>query len=256
MNEITIESAKAETPAEFVSSKYNHFKTHEIAEIFQAKGWRLEIQTEARIRKNVAQREGKQRHMLTFSHPDFKTEEGRLQIVVRNAHDRTGSLEMYFGFHRVFCGNQLYKRFGDNIIRIRHTRPLSEVASAVETIIDRVDKFHRSIQLLQKATLTEDQVSRITKKAIELRYQYSKNVPDISVREVQIVRRQADAGQTAWLAMQRAQESLVRGGIAYTNGKGRRYKTREMKSINSLPEFNSRLWEIVEGEVASGVLVG
>lgn len=256
-NEEPIHDAKdADSPAEFVSPKYQFFSTKEIVELLESQGWKQVLYTQANIRTNIEQRAGKQRHMLIFEREDAdmsKPRKERMQICIRNSHDRTGSFEAFCGVMNAVCGNQLYKRnLGQGeLIRILHNARTTkeQLKDAIAGMITQADGLQKRIDRMKKVELSECQQLELAKKALELRYGKAAAAKFIDPASLLPARHSEQANPTLWNVFNRIQEATVRGGVKYTIKEGKKTKnrtTREMKSINTLPNYNSELWDKAE----------
>lgn len=247
---------EADSPASYVSSKYQFFSTKEIEAALEAAGWKRKVYTQANIRKNKELREGKQKHMLIFekvSDGVTRAKGEKLQIVIRNAHDRTGSLEVFCGVMNIVCSNQLYKRnLGKGeLLRILHNARTTkeQLKEAIAGMITQADGLQKRIDRMKKVELSEYQQLELAKKALELRYGNSAAAKFIDPTSLLPARHSEQSSPTLWNIFNRIQEATVRGGVKYTIKDSKKTKnrtTREMKSINTLPNYNSELWDKAE----------
>ena len=107
---------------EKLSDKYKVLQTSKIVEVAESKGWNVQTMSEASVRKENKQ--GYQRHLIILTKDSYITNEGKMQLAVRNSHDGTTSVQMFAGYMRVACSNQLFaKSFGNTGLeaRIKHT---------------------------------------------------------------------------------------------------------------------------------------
>ncbi|EMM77487.1 PF06067 domain protein [Leptospira santarosai str. 2000030832] len=92
-----------------VSETYLQIKTSDVLSLFLDIGWEVQTATEINVRNK--DRKEFQKHMLILKHPNMIfQEEGKLNVVIRNSHDRSNSLEIFYGFLRFACSNQLLVR--------------------------------------------------------------------------------------------------------------------------------------------------
>ena len=244
---VTIQSALANKAYSEVSEKYQYLSTISIVKALEQSGWKLKKQDEARLRGKANKRQGYQKHILIFENENFVNAEGKIQLVIKNAHDRSGSLEIFLGFMRIVCANQLFaKNMGDGMhFRIRHSaKGLEQLKNAISMISGNANRITDNINFLKAKELTNDQVKIFTNQAIELRF--GDNAKQLQLIDQTILhepKREEDRGQNAWVVFQRIQEQFTQGGLHYTDGKKMR-TVRKLKSINVLPDFNSKLWEL------------
>lgn len=247
-----IESIYTTAPAERVSKRYNLFRTSDIVDMAASYGWQPVIQTEARVNKKIYQ--GKQDHMVILEHEDMKTEEGNLQMVIRNNHKGTRSLQVFVGYMRQVCSNQLFaKNLGDGMdMRIYHTTSYEQVQEDFQVFVQKIPEFFGVISKMQTKILSKKQIDKLAKRAIEIRYGSSSSLhilKGIDVSSVTRVLREEDSGNSAWVVMNRIQESLVKGTFTYdtTNKKGNTIvrKGRPIKGLNKSIDFNTKLMQEV-----------
>lgn len=252
-----IESAKAKEKANHLSKKYQFFSTEEIIEELKLHDWTLVKQGEVKIRKtgkNYQSRIGKQRHILIFENPEFQIEnEGKINLCVRNSHDGGGCLEVFFGFMRIVCANQIFsKSLGDGTsIKLRHSQNYKEeFKNLISTIIPLIEKYKEQLISLKTKVLTDEQILHFANEAIKSRFGNMSTVQScLDVNKILISKRLEDNGKSAWVVFNRVQEYLVQGGLTYetTNKKGKTVErtTRKLKSINSLIAFNDYLYQLI-----------
>lgn len=250
-----IESAKAESPASHLTKKYSFFSTKEIISELAKSGWSLAKQGEVKIRKtskNYNSRIGKQKHLLIFENPNFIIEnEGKINICIRNAHDGGGCLEIFYGFMRIVCSNQIFsKSLGDGkLIKLRHSQNhMIEFQETIKNVSLMVDRYKRQIMSLKSKTLNVSEIHSLAEQAILARFgEISKVAQELDVRSLFNTKRIEDEGNNAWVVFNRIQEHLIKGGVTYdsTNKKGLSIerKTRALKGINSQVEFNDTLYQ-------------
>jgi len=254
-----IESAKAREKASHLSKKYQFFSTEEIIEELKLHGWVLVKQGEVKIRKtgkNYQSRIGKQRHILIFENPEFQIDnEGKINLCVRNSHDGGGCLEVFFGFMRRVCSNQIFsKSLGDGTsIKLRHSQNYKEdFKNLISNIIPLIEKYKEQLESLSTKVLTDDQILHFANEAIKARFGNMSTVQsclDVNLLIHTKPKRLEDEGKSAWVIFNRVQEDLVQGGLTYetTNKKGKTVErtTRKLRGINSLIAFNDYLYQLI-----------
>jgi hypothetical protein len=249
---VTILSANSDRPAETTSTKYSFFDSKLLIHELFEKGWVVYLQTEAQVRN--PKRQGFQRHMIIFNNKEFNTPEGKLQIVIRNAHDTSCSVEIFSGFMRIACENQLFtKDLGTgSLIRIRHTGDdiQTRVMKGFQSMIEFLPTYGKLIYSLQERILSPLSQEDFAKQASLLRFGTDSEIPEkIRTEDVLQVRRKSDEGNSAWKVYNRVQENLVRGGLPYPiqrkSGLSAIAYTRRLRSLNTLPEFNDSLMDLL-----------
>lgn len=184
------------------------------------------------------------KHMLAFSpeyHPSRHTE-SRPELILYNSHDGTSSLKLFAGFYRFICSNGIVAGQGFEA-RLRHT---GSTVSGFEDLISRTagrlpDLMSRMDNMRTKNLSTGDALEFI-KTAAGFRWK-EELITDNTVSDIYNPRRASDSRNDLWTVFNRAQESLVRGGVR-VGPKDR--KARALGSINSVLEVNTQLWALTE----------
>jgi hypothetical protein len=249
---VTILSANSDRAAESNSSKYSFFDSRILIQELLEKGWVVHLQTEALVRN--PKKLGFQRHMIIFNNKEYKNSEGNLQIVVRNAHDTSCSVEIFSGFMRITCANQLFtKDLGTgSLIRVRHvgTDVQERVMKGFQSMINFLPTYDKIIRNLQHHVFTHTAMNEFAMRAALLRFGEDSEIADkIRTEDVLQVRRKSDEGNSAWKVYNRVQENLVQGGLPYPiqrkSGLSAIAYTRRLRSLNTLPEFNDSLMDLL-----------
>lgn len=247
-SEIKISSALAEHPSSITSSKYQFFNTKILIDALLEKKWEVYSQAEAFTRNPL--RKGFQRHMIIFKNKEYSNPEGDLQVVVRNAHDNTASVEIFTGFMRILCSNQLFARSlgTGSLLKIKHndSNIQKKVLDGFYKMVEFLPVYDKIIHLLIKKKLSSAQMEEFTRRAIQYRFEEDpEKLERIPVESVWKPRRTFDNSNTAWIVLNRVQENLVRGGVSYSrinkNGKLEIATTRPLRSITRVPELNDFL---------------
>lgn len=247
-----IETVKQIEPQKTVSRKYNFFRTKEILDLALSAGWQIDVQTEAKLRKNIQLRQGKQKHMVILSHPDYITDEGRVNLVIRNSHDGKNALHIFAGFMRIHCANQLFvKNLGEGLsLAISHFSTFEEVQEQfLDFVNNQIPQVEGLVAKMQKKELTQKQIRKLAKKALEIRYGNtpSLHMLDIDPKLLTTIHRPEDEGNSLWKVLNRIQENLVRGGIHYKieNSKGQlvQRRLRKITGMSKRVEVNTALFD-------------
>jgi hypothetical protein len=255
---LNLETIKYRAPSVFAqeawggtSDKFLFIPTSNVVEEMFAKGFLCTFAGQAKTRI-----EGKgefTRHMLRFRHPDYMSAvnvgDSVAEIILRNAHDGTGSYETALGIFRKICSNGMHVCSGNvDMVRVRHSgkQVIQEVIDASFRVLDQAPKVAAQIGDWQGKELTQPQALAYATAALELR--------DVTIKpepaRLLDGRRSADGGNNLWHTFNRVQENMVRGGIGtlHTNAQGRRSwrHTRAVKSVNEDTKLNRALWRLTE----------
>lgn len=229
--------------ADHLTDRYKFISTMDVVEKATAYGWNVVSSKEARTTKY----QGFQKHIVIMENPEFKSEEGNIQLVIRNGHHGYQSLQVFLGFMRIRCSNQLFARnIGEgSYLTIRHSQKgLDALDGFLTGFKTTVNDFAFGIRKLQEKILTPEQVRVFAREALKLRWEESE-IDDALVTQSLATRRSGDEGESAWLVMNRVQEAMIRGGVFVVNPEKKKVrKARQIKGIDSLLTINTKLMEM------------
>lgn len=232
------------------SERYLQIKTSDVLSHFFDKGWEVQSVAEKNVRKE--DRRGFQKHLVILKHTDYRIEdEGNLNVVIRNSHDQTNALEIFYGFMRVACANQLMVkdigRVGDHSV-FRHYKTNQEaIQNKIEEVINGFGGLIDEIRFLKAKELNSEQVNSFVTKAVDLRFGQDFVLDRESIkRSVLRVRRLEDNGFDAWRVLNRVQETFVKGIGRYMVPAIGLKKIKSLSSIDRLVSFNDDLWHLAK----------
>jgi len=194
---------------------------------------------------------GFQKHLSIFERDTDNDEDGRFNLLLLNSHNGTSSLRLEAGYFRVLCENQLGS--GDIGIRVAHRgQALDRFADAIPLVLQQMQKFRETKQLLRDKTLNDDARWELARFALELRgvgvtglddYQLTRNIQNMLTS-----RRYEDRGLNAWKMFNVVQENVVKGGIRLYQNTGTieqpkdvLRKARALTSAERLLDVNNQL---------------
>ena len=255
---LSTESLRSVVPAAFatkpdprVSESYRFVPTHDIVTKLSEYGYRP-VSAINPVRKSngrtgplVPSLVGA--HMITFEpETPVSNKEGRLQVVLINAHNRTKRFRLAAGFLRFVCSNGLIAGSGDLQIRATHTvSHTAHLDDDIEATLTHAARLTTLVSTMQKTTLTARAATIFAKEAMALRFGDEK-LWRISPKQVLEARREEDQGDDLWHIFNRIQENLVKGGIRNDNTPMATFPlVRPRQTFN----FNSKLWELAESKV-------
>ena len=90
-----------------LSKHYSFVPTSNVINDLRSMGWECVDAKQVKARKKSTR--GYQKHMLTFEHPDYKTEgaEEYPQLLLTNSHDGGNAFQLSAGIFRLVCSNGL-----------------------------------------------------------------------------------------------------------------------------------------------------
>lgn len=251
----TCPSFYAESPHHKVSEKYQMINTREVAVALWREGWMPTLAAETRVRDES--RRGVTKHLVRFSHPDMFLDgrKERVELVVRNAHDRASTLEFLLGIFRLVCSNGMVV-MTDQLggARVRHigSSVRDQVRAALEDVTGAATRVVPQIDRCKVITLTPDEQGIYAQTALEAAYE-DRQAP-IQAHRLLEARRYADQGNDLWSVYNRVQENILKGGQPgqvlredrYGRRRYARRTTREVRSIDRNIKINQHLWALTE----------
>ena len=240
-----------------LSKHYSFVPTSNVINDLRSMGWECVDAKQVKARKKSTR--GYQKHMLTFEHPDYKTEgaEEYPQLLLTNSHDGGNAFTLSAGIFRLVCSNGLVIKTEDyGSARLVHKGYSFEaVQELVNTFVETIDETLTRITAMKEVELDKAQQIEFAKQAALLRFtakSYNEdNIGDIvDLDDLLNVERKEDAGNGLWEVFNRVQESLVNGKYSYTmNGKvnaadSKTRKARPIKNFKQSIDVNKKLSEL------------
>ena len=246
MNSLELpESALATAKHVSRSDAYVFISTKDVVSFAEARGWRVVKSDQARIKKN--NRLGFQKHIVIMEKDGAIGRDGKIQLCIRNSHDGSSGLQLFLGYMRIVCNNQLFaKNLGQGMdISIRHSKSgLRRLNEFLDGFDVAVSLFAEKIDKMVEKILTPDQVRVFTEKALGERFK-ADVINDVVIENATISTRPEDDQNNLWNVMNRVQERLVSGNISIVNPVTKKMKkVRKLSSIDTLVALNSNLIEL------------
>lgn len=268
---LSLDEIAARAPAVFAddkhdsrSARYEFTDTREVLQGLISEGFRP-----MEVRQGGSRIVGKAaftKHAIRLSAPEgmnqIETRPGdrsTAQVVLINSHDGTSAYRLRAGLYRFLCLNGMV--VGDDFedCRVGHVRGAREkVIDAAFRVVQDFPRAIDSVRAMNGLDLTGPEQRAFAAAALQLRWepeaddQGQRSAP-IEPAELIAPRRAADAGDSLWLTMNRAQEGLIRGGQRYvtTTGEGRdrRVTRRTVGAVNSIDQdskINRALWTLAD----------
>ena len=250
---LTNDELKAQAPALFteephydVSDKYHFIPTIDVIEEIRANNWYPVSVSEASVRDD--DKEGYQQHLVRFRHFDdlLHEPENAVELLLFNSHDRSKSFSISAGIYRFVCANGLV--IADSVFETHKIKHLgdrdNDVANAVANITAIKPKLMQKVQQLESIKLSELEKESFAKSSIPLRFDKHLQVEH---SDLLIPHREEDTTNDLYTVMNVIQENLLRGNISGVNREtGRRFTSKEIKSISKDVGVNQGLWDIAE----------
>ena len=159
-------SAGATAPFSEVSNKYSFLPTIRIVDMLREKGWFPTRAEQVRVRKK--EREGVQKHLIRFQHPDLQLGEEAIEAVLVNSHDRSCAYNLFTGVFRLICSNGMITGDTFERISVRHINfnPKEIVYASLE-LIDNAPIIAGSINEMKAIDLEPNEKVKVYDKRVE-----------------------------------------------------------------------------------------
>ncbi len=231
------------------SNRYTYIPTIEVLRGLRKEGFEPFMVAQGRSRI-----EGKTeftKHMIRMRHTgQVSTKPEANEIILINSHDGASSYQMMAGAFRFVCCNGLVIGDVSNDIRIPHKgRAQDDVIDGAFRVLEDFETVDESIEGMKAVTLEQDEQRAFATAALALRYgERSEIQPPAPITAEQLIEacRPEDLGDSLWLAMNRLQENVTRGGQPGRSTQGRRIRTRAVASIDRGVSLNRALWVLAE----------
>ena len=239
-------SASAAAPFYEVSNKYSLLPTIQIVDMLREKGWFPTRAEQVKVRKK--ERDGVQKHLIRFQHPDLQLGEEAIEAVLVNSHDRSCAYNLFAGVFRLICSNGMITGDTFERISVRHINfnPKEIVYASLE-LIDNAPIIAGSINEMKAIDLEPNEKGIFAKAAHQLVYDEPEKAP-IAPNSLLAARRSDDEENDLWATFNKVQENILKGGIpGFSKKSGKRTVTRPIRSIGRNIRLNRALWTLAEG---------
>jgi hypothetical protein len=239
----------AATPWQGMSDRYRFVGTDGVLDIMADLGFHpvKAMQSRSRI-------DGKQaftRHMIRLRHADHLAPtvgEEVPEIVLENSHDGTAAYRLHAGIFRLVCSNGLVIASADfGTISVKHSGGKDferRIIDATHQIAEGTPEAFRTVADWKQIVLPRPQQLAFAEQAMELK-------PNAAIKPAFLLtaRRQEDAtspdfSRDLWRTFNVIEENMMQGGIAGRNERGRRIRTRPIRSVVADITINRGLWQI------------
>jgi len=225
-NCITPDSAPVttQTHIEGLSHRYSHIPTTQIVQTIREAGWEFTSGTARKGR--TPERIAHAAHVLRFSNPSLPLiNDNRIEAVLLNSHDGSTAFELGFGVYRMACANGLVVRTATvGSVRLVHSGlNLDNVFTAARSLVDRAPQVAETIERWSGTQLDHDLALQMSSRMARARWGERFVEADLLSP-----RRGEDTRSDLWTVFNRAQESVIRGGMDVTLTGNRRNEVGEI----------------------------
>lgn len=253
LNPLTNEQLKHLAPTLFTqqahyetSDKYHFIKTIDVVNEIILHNWYPVSVQEASVRD--LSKDGYQQHYVRFRHFEdlLNPQDNAVELLLFNSHDRTKSFSISAGIYRFICANGLV--LSDNVFesyKIKHLGDRNnDLTNAITNITAIKSKLMNKLKQLSNIKLSLVEKESFAKSSISLRFEEHL---EVNYQDLLIPLRAEDCKDDLYTTLNIIQENLIRGNISGVNKQtGRRFTSREIKSISKDIELNKGVWDIAE----------
>ncbi|WP_417332750.1 DUF932 domain-containing protein [Halarcobacter sp.] len=229
-----------------VSDKYHFIPTIDVIEEIKANNWYPVSVSQADVRDE--NKEGYQQHCVRFRHFEdlLNPGENAVELLLFNSHDRSKSFSISAGIYRFVCANGLV--VSDSVFesyKIKHLGDRdNDVANAVSKITAVKEKLLDKISTLSNIQLSQIEKQSFAKLSVPLRFEEHLQ---IDINDLLVPHRNEDYKDDLYTTLNIIQENLIRGNISgFNKDTGRRFTSKEIKSISTDTYVNKGVWDIAE----------
>ena len=253
INPLTQDELLAQAPALFtsephndVSDKYHFIPTIDVINEIKSHNWYPVSVQEASV-KDIS-KDGYQRHLVKFRHFEdlLNPTENAVELLLFNSHDRSTAFSISAGIYRFVCANGLV--IADSVFesfKIKHIGDRdNDILTAINNITTFKPKLQEKIDTFGSLILSRQEKESFARSAIPLRF--SKHL-QVDHNDLLVPHREEDRHDDLYTTLNIIQENMLRGNLSGHNKEtGRRFSSREIKSIGKDVDINQGLWNIAE----------
>lgn len=247
----TVPSIFAASPFHAMSERYKFVGTDGVLDIMEHLGFRPVQAMQSKARKE--EKQGYTRHFLRLRHIDHLTNptgDAVPEIVLENSHDGTAAYRLHAGIFRFICSNGLLiasANFGTISVKHSGGRDFeSRIIDATHQIAENTPKAFEQVEAWKGIILPRSAQVAMAEKAFEL-----KPLEGVRPAALLTARREedytdAEGNRNLWRTFNCLQENTIQGGVQGMNPRGRRTRTRSIRSVTATINLNRGLWQIAE----------
>lgn len=241
----------AASPFHAMSERYRFIGTDGVIDIMDGLGFRPVQAMQSKTRHE--EKRGFTRHFIRLRHIDHLSNPSGQEvpeIVLENSHDGTAAYRMHAGIFRFICSNGLLiasANFG--AISVKHSGGKDferRITEATHQIAEETPRAFETVERWKGIILPRPVQIEMAQRAFDLK-------PLVGVRPAALLtaRREedytdADGRRDLWRTFNVIEENVMQGGIQGVNPRGRRTRTRSIKSVTATINLNRQLWQIAE----------
>lgn len=231
-----------ETPHNRVSDKYSFIKTIDIITKLENMDLYPVRAFQSAVRSSDAN--GYQRHSIRLRKKEDLYVKGIVpEMLIINGHNGRVPISFFVGLFRMICSNGMVvmeQDFGSS--KFRHINLEQEhLEQLVESYANNVNNIMSVVNDYKNIILTKTEKDSFAYQAHLIAWPQGNNLEPIKLLQT---KREEDCKDDLFSVFNVVQENIIKGGLSY-DGKKRKVKTREIKSIQRDTEINLLLWKLL-----------
>ena len=250
----TAPSVFATHPHHEVSDRYGFMPTIKVVNALRNEGWMPVDATQKNVRD--ASKRNLTTHLLRFRRIDNDIQVGDsiVEILLKNAHDRSSAFVLHAGIFRMACANgiviadstfdKLSVRHGKNVV--------GDIIEGSCEVINEVPAICETVEGMQSTELSPEERAIFAKTAYNFAHgERDENIltsQENIINQVLRPKRRSDTGTDLWSTFNVIQENIIKGGVRTakvgSNGRVRRSTKRAVGNIDKNIKLNKAIFEM------------
>ena len=250
----TAPSVFATAPHHEVSDRYGFMPTIKVVNALRNEGWMPVDATQKNVRD--ASKRDLTTHLLRFRRIDNDIQVGDsvVEILLKNAHDRSSAFVLHAGIFRMACANGIVIADSTfNKLSVRHGKNVvNDIIEGSCEVINEVPAICETVESMQATELTGEERAIFANTAYN--FAHGERDEDILTSQENIInqvlrpKRREDTGHDLWSTFNVIQENIIKGGVRSAkigaNGRVRRSTKRAVGNIDKNIKLNKAIFEM------------
>ena len=250
----TAPSVFATHPHHEVSDRYGFMPTIKVVNALRNEGWMPVDATQKNVRD--ASKRNLTTHLLRFRRIDNDIQVGDsvVEILLKNAHDRSSAFVLHAGIFRMACANGIVIADSTfNKLSVRHGKNVvGDIIEGSCEVIDEVPAICETVESMQSTDLSPEERAIFAQTAYT--FAHGERDEDMLTSKENIInqvlrpKRRSDTGTDLWSTFNVIQENIIKGGVRSAkigaNGRVRRSTKRAVGNIDKNIKLNKAIFEM------------
>ena len=247
-------SVFATAPHHEVSDRYGFMPTIKVVNALRSEGWMPVDATQKNVRD--ASKRNLTTHLLRFRRIDNDIQVGDsvVEILLKNAHDRSSAFVLHAGIFRMACANGIVIADSTfNKLSVRHGKNVvGDIIEGSCEVINEVPAICETVESMQSTDLSGEERAIFAATAYNFahgeRDENTLTSQENIINQVLRPKRHSDTGTDLWSTFNVIQENIIKGGVRSAkigaNGRVRRSTKRAVGNIDKNIKLNKAIFEM------------